>query len=70
MVTVPAARPVTVPEVEPMLAIDGLLLVQLPPAVDDNVVPDATHTLEAPVIAAGVRLTVTIIVAIQPVGSV
>ena len=58
MVTAPVPTPVTV---DPLMdAMDGLLLVQVPPeTVLLNVVDEPRHTLVAPVIAAGTGFTVT-----------
>ena len=60
MVTEPAEMPVTTPKVESTLAIDVLLLVQIPPAVVLASVVDAAAqmlTAAAGVIAAGVPIT-------------
>ena len=67
MVGVPAAIPVTTPEVltepSPML-----LLLQVPvPGVEPSAVVKPTHTDGVPVIAVGNGLTVTIMVVVQPV---
>ena len=67
----PAATPLTTPEPDPTEASKGLLLLQLPPVVaSDKVVLCPTHTVPVPVITPGEELTVTGIVAIQPVGNV
>ncbi len=52
--------PVTTPVVASMVAIAGLAQVQVPPltACDNDVVAPA-HTLNVPVMAAGVLFTVT-----------
>ena len=71
MVTMPAAIPVTKPVLEPIVAVVIPLLVQLPPVVGSlNVVVNPTHTLLAPVLAAGFALTVTGYVVKQPAGNV
>ena len=50
---------------------ERLLLLQVPPAGDDdNVVVAPTHTFDTPVIAAGNGFTVAGVVAIQPVDNV
>ena len=54
MITVPVATPVNTAEEEPMVAIDVLLLVQVPPEVTSpKVVDEPTHVLALPVIAVG-----------------
>lgn len=67
----PALTPVTTPEPAPTDPVVGTLLVHVPP--DDaslNVVVKPTHTFVTPVIAAGSGLTVTGVVAKQPVPKV
>jgi hypothetical protein len=69
MVAVPADIPVTTPVVAPMVAIAGLLLLQVAPTVVVlNVVVLPTHTLVVPVIGPGNGLTVTVAVVMQPDG--
>ena len=59
IVEVPAATPVTMPEEEPMVATEVLLLVHVPPLVASvSVVVWPVHTLVVPAIAAGVGFTV------------
>ena len=71
IVSAPLARPDTMPEVEPMVASAGVLLVQVPPAVASvKVVVAPTHKVVEPAIAAGSGLTVTGVVTKQPVGNV
>ena len=66
----PAATPVTVPEVEPIVATPVVPLVHVPPlTVDVNVVVWPAHTLVAPVSVAD-GLTVIDAVALQPVPNV
>jgi hypothetical protein len=63
--------PNTMPLAVPMPVIEGLLLLQLPPAtasVSTVVLP--THTEVTPVIADGLGFTVTVVVVSQPVGKV
>ena len=56
------------PEAEPTEATAGLLLVQAPPAVaEESVVVEPEHKAVTPVIGAGNGLTVTVVVAKQPV---
>lgn len=63
--------PVTTPVLAPIVAITVLLLLQVPePVVLDNVVVLPTHTVGVPVIVAGIGLTVTTLVTIQPVANV
>jgi hypothetical protein len=70
MVTVPPLTPVTMPLLLPIVAIAGLPLLHMPPLGDAaNVVFDPWHTIIAPAIT-GLGLTVTLLVALQPVGSV
>ena len=83
MVTVPAdtpatasvSEPVVVPPAPVMLAIVASLLLQIPGTVSVvevslSVVVKPTHTLSAPVIAAGSGLMVTEDVTKQPAGNV
>ena len=71
MVTVPAVLPVTMPEDEPTEATAALLLVQVPPPVASvNAVLLPMHTLVVPVITEGPEFTFTVVVALQPEGSV
>ena len=68
----PGILPVTIPVVEPILALP-LLLVHVPPAgVEFSVLVAPTHTFKVPVIAVGLAFTVTIVgvALIQPVPSV
>ena len=66
MVAVPAATPVTMPDV-PIVATPVLLLAHVPPlVVEDRVVVDPAHTEVVPVIAAGSAFTVTIAVLLHP----
>ena len=61
MVVVPAVTPLAIPVVEPILAVPGKLLVQVPPAVkSDKVVLLPVHTELAPVMPTGLGFTVTI----------
>jgi hypothetical protein len=65
IIDVPAATPVTTPDEEPTVATVRSLLLHTPPEVALlNVVVAATHTVEAPVIAAtvGKLFTVTVFV--------
>ena len=63
--------PVTIPVVDPTVAIPVAPLVHVPPrGVSLNVVVKPAHTVSVPEIAPGKELTVTIAVAIQPVGKV
>ena len=67
MVMLPAATPVTTPVPE-IVALEGLLLLHVPPEVASaSVVVKPSHTLAVPVIAAGNGLTVIGKVALQPV---
>ena len=54
MFNVPAATPVTTPEVETTVARDVLPLIQVPPVVASlSVIVPPIHTVLLPVIAAG-----------------
>jgi hypothetical protein len=65
---VPAARPLTIPVSEPMVATDNALLLHVPPSeVLLNVPVAPAHTLREPPIADGNGLTVTVSVVEQPV---
>jgi hypothetical protein len=67
----PAATPVTTPVVEPIVAIDALPLLHVPPVVVlVNEIVEAMHTDDGPPIAAGVVFTVTTTVAAHPVATV
>ncbi len=58
IVAVPAETPVTSPEVNPTVAIEVLLLVQLPPGIKlVRVIMEPAQTLPAPEIEEGVGLT-------------
>ena len=71
MVGLPAETPVTTPVDEPTVASAVLLLLQVPPVVASlNVEELPAQTRPAPVIAAGVGLTVSPVHAMQPVGRV
>ena len=67
---VPGAKddtPVTMPDKEPTVATATSLLLHVPPGVElKRVVVAPSHTLAIPVIAAGVRFTVTVVNARQP----
>ena len=68
MFTVPAEIPPTIPLPAPTVPVAGTALVQVPPAdASLNVVVKPTHTFVTPVIADGNGLTVTGVVAKQPV---
>ena len=69
MVGVPADTPVTTPVVL-TVASAVLLLDQVPPVGElESAVVKPAHTVSVPLIADGVRLTVTVLVVWQPVGS-
>ena len=68
ILAVPAATPVTIPVLLPMVATDGLLLLHTPPLtllVRPVVLPAQTDADDG-VIAAGVTLTVMVFTAAQP----
>ena len=62
IVALPPVTPVTTPEVNPMVATDILLLVQLPPPASVKVMFDAAHTVPAPLMADGIALTLNVTV--------
>ena len=67
IVDVPAVTPVTIPDVEPIIAL-AFELLQVPPLVASaRVVVRPAQTLVVPVIAAGNGLTSILVVEIQPV---
>ena len=67
---VPAETPVTMPDVDPTVAISVLPLLHVPPPEPDNIIEEPTHTLPGPVIGPGLGLTVNVAVTLQPVGNV
>jgi hypothetical protein len=68
ILTVPDRTPVTTPDTPPTVATSVLLLVNVPPPVPINVVVNPVHTVDAPIVAPGVGLTVIAVVVKQPVG--
>ena len=67
MVVVPAETPDITPLVEPAVATDGLLLVQVPePNASARVTVAPEQIGIAPVMGAGIVLTVNVAVAEQP----
>ena len=70
MVAVPRLLPETIPVLRPTVAIVVLLLVHVPPPASVNADVAPRHTLILPVIAPGDETTFTVVVAIQPFGSV
>jgi hypothetical protein len=64
IVAVPEAMPVTTPVPVPTVAILVLLLVHIPPDIEElKVVVAPSHTVVVPLIAPGVAITVTTCVA-------
>lgn len=71
MVTVPGTIPLTIPDVEFIVAVPASLLLHVPPGGLQVTVPVApTHTADVPPIAPGLAFTVTVLVTLQPVGNV
>jgi len=71
MTEVPPDTPVTTPVPATTVAIAGVALLHVPPAVASaNVLVKPMHTVVVPVITAGNGLTVTVAVLKQPVGKV
>ena len=67
---VPGVMPETTP-VPDIVAVPGMLLLQVPPVVDSNkVMVEPSQTVCNPEIGNGTAFTVTTIVAMQPVGRV
>ena len=66
MTVLPNAIGVTIPDKEPTVAAEGLLLVQVPPPASVKAVDVPMHTVDGPVIAAGAEITLTVAVAKQP----
>ena|ERR1043165_8427344 len=67
IVTLPTARPVTSPEVEPIVATSVLLLLHnTPEPVPDNVVVEPTHTLVAPVMPETALTEITKVADAEP----
>jgi len=70
IVEVPATRPFTSP-MDEIVATAGLLLTHDPPGVaSNNEAVKPAHILSVPVIGAVVGFTVSVVVAVQPVGMV
>ena len=69
MVAVPPDTPVTIPVPKLMAATAVLLLLHVPPPASLKAVVDPAQRIAVPVIADGVRLTVTTVVVRQPVPS-
>ncbi len=69
--TVPAATPVTIPDVLPTVAVAMLLLLHVPPVVVFvRVEVPPTHTDAVPKFDAGSGFTVMFVTLRQPVGNV
>jgi hypothetical protein len=70
IIAVPALTPLTIPLLDPTVAVAVLLQVHIPPVGKQLcVVAEPTHTLLLPVMAEGTGFTVMPFVAMQPVGS-
>jgi hypothetical protein len=68
IIVVPIVMPHAVPEEEPIVATDVLLLVHMPPGTASvNAVQLPAHTPVAPVMGDGEAKTVTVVVTVQPV---
>lgn len=71
MVVVPAISALTTPDDEPMVAMAGLLLLQVPPGVASvSVVVKPMQPLVVPFMVPGSGFTVTAVIAVQPAESV
>ena len=65
--TLPVLIPVIIPVALPAVAINGLLLLHIPPVVTSlSVVVAPTHIVVVPVIAAGSAYTVSVLVVLHP----
>lgn len=70
IVAVPALMPATAPSVAPTVAVVASLLLHVPPVVVLlKVVTEPSQTLAVPVMPAGIAITVTVAVVLQPVAS-
>ena len=68
MTEVPAETPVTIRLAEPTVATDEVTLLHVPPGVtSDKVIVLLIHVVTGPVMACGMGLTVTVIVAVGQV---
>jgi hypothetical protein len=66
-ISVPEATPVAIPDVEPIVAIAGILLLHMPPAtVSVNAAVWPIHTAGGPVISDGPVDTFTVCVTLHP----
>jgi hypothetical protein len=71
MIAVPADTPEIIPELEPAVATELLLLLHVPPVVaSDKVMEWPVQIMEGPVMADGEARTKTTVEVEQPVGSV
>jgi hypothetical protein len=71
MIVVPTLMPLTIPDSEPTAAIPGDAELQDPPGTPSvRVVVVPAQTVETPAIGVGELVTVTVIVALQPVVAV
>lgn len=71
MIAVPADTPVTIPEINPTVAIPVAPELQVPPVIASlNVVVVPIQIFVEPLIITGDGLTVIVVVIIQPVGNV
>jgi hypothetical protein len=67
MVVVPEVMPLTMPLDEPMLAVPGKVLLQVPNGVPSvSVIVEDTHTVAGPDMATGEILMVTVFTAMHP----
>ena len=67
IVVVPIPTPPTIPVTAPTVPTVGVLLVQVPPGTElVKVIVEPKHTVEGPEIVAGVGVTVTMAVMLQP----
>lgn len=62
--------PVTTPDDKPIVATAVVLLLHVPPPVLLNVIAEATHTADAPVIGDGSGSTVTVRVTAHPAAGI
>ena len=60
----------TIPDNDPIVATEGLLLVQVPPPASVKVAVDPIHIVVGPDIAPGAETTLTVVITKQPEGKV
>ena len=69
ILTVPGAKPVTIPVRLPTVAMAGMLLLHVPPTPSLRVIVVPLHSCDGPAIGPGTGFTVNVLVAVQPEGN-